>query len=96
MQSALLTLVLTTVAAQTTLPITRRTRGSVVTHDSRVKHLKAKLNNLVGLDEFSTVSNSPLLNKNNALYTCSISVGNGQVVELDLDTGSSDFWVLVF
>ncbi|KAJ3305786.1 hypothetical protein HDV03_000895 [Kappamyces sp. JEL0829] len=38
-------------------------------------------------------SDTPLTNVVNFLYTCNVTVGNGQVLSLDLDTGSSDTWV---
>ncbi|KAJ3274389.1 hypothetical protein HDV01_002993 [Terramyces sp. JEL0728] len=42
---------------------------------------------------FSTTTNSePLENVSNEFYKASVTVGNGQVLTVDLDTGSSDVW----
>ncbi|KAJ3372378.1 hypothetical protein HDU91_003618 [Kappamyces sp. JEL0680] len=39
-----------------------------------------------------TGSSIALVNKGNELFTAAITLGNGQVFNLDLDTGSSDTW----
>jgi hypothetical protein len=38
-------------------------------------------------------SSVPLDNARNLLYVCNVTVGNGQVLSMDLDTGSADTWV---
>ncbi|KAJ3323386.1 hypothetical protein HDV06_001906 [Boothiomyces sp. JEL0866] len=45
------------------------------------------------INRFSTNENSePLENVQNVFYQANVTVGNGQVLTVDLDTGSSDVW----
>ena len=37
--------------------------------------------------------NTPLINYSDEFFTCPVTIGNGQVFNLDLDTGSSDTWI---
>ncbi|KAJ3268746.1 Vacuolar protease A [Terramyces sp. JEL0728] len=44
-------------------------------------------------DRINNVASSAPLKNEQVLYSCPVYVGNGQYLELDLDTGSSDVWV---
>lgn len=84
----------------TSIPIARKTapttKLSPLQQAQRsIQHTYNKFALAQGLPKYKHVfaASAPLANAQNLLYTCNVTIGKGQVLALDLDTGSSDTWV---
>lgn len=76
----------------TSHPLARKASSLALSPLKRAQQSILNLHHKYAPVSFAAIGKAPLKNGANQLYVCDVTIGNGQVLPLDLDTGSSDTW----